>query len=153
MKKFIVVLLSAIIGYGASAHDTTNIDQKLLQLFKTSFPNAQEVTWHEATDAYVANFVENGVRSKIAYTKDGSVAQLTRTYQEQGLPYSIGYKVKEEFPGKNIFGVVEVLTRSERENYSAVEYYIKLEDAKNWITVKVNGDGETTVIEKYKKAS
>ena len=36
---------------------------------------------------------------------------------------------------------------------SNVEYYIKLEDAENWITVKSNVDGFMQVVERYKKAS
>ena len=35
---------------------------------------------------------------------------------------------------------------------AVVEYYIKLEDAENWITVKSNVDGNMQVVEKYKKA-
>jgi len=50
-------------------------------------------------------------------------------------------------PTKKVFGVTEMTTDS------AVEYYIKLEDATNWITVKSNVDGNLSVVEKYKKAS
>jgi len=153
MKKLIAVFFAAAVSLYAAAHDSTNVDPKMLGIFNASFPNAQEVTWHELPEAYIANFIENGIRSKIVYSKDGQATQLTRTYQAQNLPYAVSLKIREEFPGKKIFGVVEILTNSERENLSIVEYYIKLEDAKNWITVKVNGDGETSIIEKYRKAS
>jgi hypothetical protein len=36
---------------------------------------------------------------------------------------------------------------------STVEYFIKLEDATSWTTVRANIDGGMTVVEKYKKAS
>jgi hypothetical protein len=35
---------------------------------------------------------------------------------------------------------------------NTVEYYIKLEDNENWITVKSNVDGNMQVVEKYRKA-
>jgi hypothetical protein len=149
MKKFIVLFVAVLTTAAAFALDP---DEKLLQVFKTSFPNAQEVIWHEFPETYIANFTENGIRSKISYRKDGTLVQLTRTYQDQNLPYHINLKVKEQYPGKKIFGVVELLTKSDTENFSILEYYIKLEDEKTWTTVKVDNDGEMTVVEKYKKA-
>ncbi len=59
-------------------------------------------------------------------------------------------KVKEAYPNKNIFGVVEVSIMTET-GASRLEYFVKLEDAKSWLTVKSDNDGNLTTEEKYKK--
>ena len=71
----------------------------------------------------------------------------TRYYKEQHLPTNILFKLKSKYTDKSIFGVTEFTTSDE------VNYYIKLEDSKNWITVKVNGNGQMELIEKYKRCN
>ena len=100
--------------------------------------------------AWVVNFVTDGIRSRVVYLKDGKVTEFTRYYFEQNLPFVIRSKVKEAYPKRNIFGVIEVSTLTET-GASRFEYFIKLEDAKSWITVKSDNDGNLTTEEKYKK--
>ena len=45
-----------------------------------------------------------------------------------------------------MFGVTEVTFSNE------VVYYVKLQDEKTWITLKIDGVGNAEVVEKYKKA-
>ena len=56
-------------------------------------------------------------------------------------------EMQKKYADKTVFGVTEVSTDS------TVEYFIKLEDATSWTTVRANIDGGMTVVEKYKKAS
>jgi hypothetical protein len=101
--------------------------------------------------AWVVNFVADGIRSRVVYLKDGKATEFTRYYFEQNLPFLIRSKVKEAYPNKNIFGVIEVSILTET-GASQLQYFIKLEDAKSWLTVKSDNDGNLTVEEKYKKA-
>jgi hypothetical protein len=48
---------------------------------------------------------------------------------------------------KKIFSVTEIST------VTHIEYYIKLEDAKVVITIKVDSEGNLALVEKYRKAS
>ena len=56
-------------------------------------------------------------------------------------------KLKERYKGKTVFGVTEMTTDS------SVEYYIKLEDSKTWITVLSTVDGNMEVTEKFNKTA
>ena len=150
MKRLLVVFYSLLIGLGSFANDPVKIDEKLVQSFNNNFPNATEVSWFEAPKFIIVNFTEKGIRSKITYQKDGTISQFTRSYTEQNLPYNIQFKIKRKYPEKKIFGVTEFLSGD--EGHSTTEYYIKLEDDKNWITVKSDADGGLTVVEKYRKA-
>jgi hypothetical protein len=70
-----------------------------------------------------------------------------RYYTEKNLPVTILCRLQKKYADKTVFGVTEVSTES------TVEYFIKLEDATTWTTVRANIDGGMQVVEKYKKAS
>lgn len=147
MKKFIFILSSLFLSFSLFARDP---DENLIRSFSSSFPKAEQVRWYEMPKAWVVNFVADGIRARVVYLKDGKATEYTRYYFEQNLPFVIRSKVKEAYPNKNIFGVIEVSILTET-GASQLEYFIKLEDAKSWLTVKSDTDGNLTVEERYKK--
>ena len=153
MKSVSIIFAALLLSFSLIARDPGpgGIDDKLIKTFTTSFPKAERVNWYEMPKAWVVNFVADGIRSRIVYMKDGKITEFTRYYFEQNLPFLIHSRVKEAYPNKNIFGVVEVSIMLENGN-SRVEYFVKLEDEKSWMTVKSDNEGNLTVEEKYKKA-
>jgi hypothetical protein len=147
MKELFILCYSLIIGANAFPSTDKNINEKLIQSFKENFPNAQEVSWQELPEAYVVNFVEDGVRNNIIYQKDGTFLRASRYYQEKNLPYYLLINIKKKYTDKKIFSVTEIST------ISHIEYYIKLEDAKVLMTIRVDSDGNLDMVEKYRKAS
>ena len=121
-------------------------NEKVLKSFESTFSSPQEVKWYEHPDYYEVSFVQSDIRANVKYDLEGNFMSSTRYYKEQQLPTNILCKLKKRYADKNIFGVTELTSTDE------VNYYIKLEDSKNWITVKVNGNGQMEVFEKYKKA-
>lgn len=149
MKKFIFIFASLFLSLSLIARDP---DENLIKVFSSSFPKAEQVHWYEMPKAWVVNFVADGIRSRIVYMKNGKVTEFTRYYLEADLPFLIHSRIKSAYPGKKIFGVVEVSIVTESGSMSSMNYYVKLEDDKNWITVKSDNEGNLTVTEKYKKA-
>jgi hypothetical protein len=162
IKKYLLVLPLAgclltfpagAFAANAAANGTGNapagviINEKLLATFKQTFPDAEQVKWMEQEDKYTVNFKEKGILTKIEYSKDGDFISSIRYYSEKNLPVNILCKIQKKYADKTIFGVTEMATET------SVEYYVKLEDAKSWITVKSSVDGAMQVVEKYKKAS
>jgi hypothetical protein len=153
MKKlFIIVSATLLMSLSLIARDPGGIDEKLLQSFSTNFPSAEQVHWYELPKAYVVNFVAGGIRSRVVYLKNGKVSEFTRYYAEGNLPFLVRSKVKEAYPDKSIFGVIEVTTVSDGGNNSTVVYYVKLQSDKYWLTVKSDTEGNLSVVEKYRKA-
>ena len=152
MKKLFIIFSALLLSFSLIARDPGGIDEKLLQSFNTSFPSAEQVQWYEMPKAYVVNFVSGGIRSRIVYLKDGKISEFTRYYLEGNLPFLIRSKVKEAYPDKKIFGVIEVTTVTDGGSNSTVAYYVKLESDKYWITVKSDNEGNLDVVEKYRKA-
>jgi len=133
-------------GAGSGDARTYTISDKLLQAFKQAFPDAQQVKWAEMEDKYMVNFKQGEILTKIEYDKEGNFLNSIRYYSEKNLPVNVLVRLQKKYTDKKVFGVTEVTSDN------VVEYYIKLEDANNWITVKSNGDGNMQVVEKYKKA-
>jgi hypothetical protein len=152
MKKFFIMFSALLLSLSLIARDPDpgEIDDKLIKTFATSFPKAERVHWYEMPKAWVVNFVAEGIRSRIVYTKDGKVTEFTRYYFEANLPFLVRSKVKDAYPNKSIFGVVEVSVLA--DGISKMDYFVKLEDEKTWITVKSDNEGNLRVVEKYKKA-
>ena len=151
MKKLTVLLIALSISAFTFASDPGGIDERLIQSFQSSFPKAEQVNWYELPKAYVVNFVENGIRGRIAYGKDGASTQFTRYYTGELLPFVVQSNIKKAYPNKTIYGVIEVSTVSESGNRSKVDYYVKMQDARYWTMVKADMDGNTRIVEKFKK--
>jgi hypothetical protein len=147
-RKFLFASLCLLsLSAGVFANDGFSISEKLLKTFKQTFPDAEQVKWMEQGDKYTVNFTENGILTKIDYDKEGNFVSSLRYYTERNLPVNIICKLQKKYSDKKVFGVTEMTTDG------TVEYYIKLEDATTWMTVKSNVDGNLQVVEKYKKAS
>ena len=110
-----------------------------------------EVSWAELSESYVVSFTEDGMRASTVYKKDGSFVRFTRYYIERDLPFYILMKIKKEYPGKRIYGITEISTIRKRGD-SVVEYFVKLEDSRFWITLRISNDLILSVSEKFRKA-
>lgn len=153
MKKLFILFSALLLSISLIARDPGpgEIDDNLIKTFNTSFPKAERVNWYEMPKAWVVNFVIDGIRSRIVYLKDGRGSEFTRYYFESNLPFMIRSKVKNAYPNKKIFGVVEVSVLTENGT-SRIEYFVKLEDEKTWMTVKSDNEGNLSITEKYRKA-
>src|SRR3954469_1172062 len=141
MKKFIIATCSLLFISLAAFADSPN--EKVLKAFNATFTSPQEVTWYDHDDFFDVTFVQNGVRSNVKYDKEGNFVSSIRYYSEQNLPVNILCQLRKKFGDKKVFGVTEMTSLEE------VNYYIKLEDDKSWITVKVSGNGHVESVEKY----
>ena len=150
MKKLFVLFSSLLIGMYSFAW-AQGIDQRFVRSFDSSFPNAQDVSWLEYSDAYEVSFIHAGIRSRILYPKDESFVRLTRYYKEDHLPYQVHLLINNQFPNRKIFGVTEVSTIQQSRGELSVVYYVIVEDASKWVTVKIDRDGTLSVGKALKK--
>lgn len=145
MKKVIAILTALVITGSAFAFGPFDPNEKVLKAFNETFTTAQEVRWEEFPKYFAVSFVSGGIRSKVNYDKEGNMISSIRYYAPQLLPLYILNKVSQENPKKKLFGVTEVTYGGN------IAYYIKLEDKTNWYTLKIDMDGNSQIVEKYKK--
>jgi hypothetical protein len=142
MKKVLAIICSMLLVAGAYAFD---VNEKVLKSFKETFASAEDVKWEEFKTYYTVSFVHSGIRSKVNYDKDGRMIGSIRYYAPQLLPLNIYNRLKMDYAKKELYGVTEVTYGTD------VAYFVKMHDAKNWITIKMDASGNTSVHEKYKK--
>ena len=143
MKKVLAVISSMLLFAGAYAFE---VNEKVLRSFNETFVAAEEVKWEEYKTHYTVSFVNSGIRSKVNYDRNGVMTGAIRYYAPQMLPLNVYNRLKKNFSDKELFGVTEVTSGTD------INYYIKMQDSKNWITVKIDEFGSTSITEKYKKA-
>ena len=143
MKKLFVVLCSTFIFATAFAYD---VNEKVLKTFEQTFTNAQSVKWEEFKTYYTVTFTHAGIQSKVNYDLEGNMLGSIRYYEPQMLPLNIFNKLRKEYSNEKLFGVTEVTFGDD------VAYFVKIETAKNWITLKIDASGNSQVHEKYKKS-
>ena len=143
MKKVLAVILFTVSIAGAYAFE---VNEKVLKSFNETFYAAKEIKWEEYKTYYTVSFVHSGIRSRVNYNKNGQMLGSIRYYLPHMLPLNIYNKIKLEYPKKELFGVTELTFGTD------VMYFVKMHDAKNWITLKIDASGSSIIYEKYKKA-
>jgi hypothetical protein len=122
-------------------------NEKVLKAFESAFTQAQNVKWSDYTDYFEVSFSLPKLRAIIRYDSEGNQLSAKKYYSETELSPSVQEALKNKFPGKTVYGVTEI-----SEPHKPVLYYIKMQDDKNWITVKITGKGQPKIYEKHKKA-
>lgn len=149
MKKLLALI--AVVGLGFQSFAFEPVNEKLLESFKTSFPNAEQVKWQELPASFVVSFVEEHIRARAYYDKDGELVQLIRYYKDTQLPFAVLHAIQKQFSGKKIFGVIEITSTDNKKIVETV-YHVKLEDGRNWTTVRIDVTGHAVVTQKLRKA-
>lgn len=142
MKKFFALSIVALLTTGAFA----NPNEKVLRSFEETFSTASQVKWQEYSDFYTVSFVYSGIRSRVNYDKNGNILRTIRYYQPSFLPLNIYTRLMQEQKSRKLFGVTEV---SEGDQ---IAYFVKVETAKHWLTLKVDANGNSEIVERYRKA-
>ncbi len=141
MKKILALFAGCLIF--ASTYADPN--EKVLKAFKETFTAATNVKWQDVDDSYFVSFTNFGTLSRVRYDKEGNITASTRYYQPNLLPINIYTKLKKQFKAQELFGVTEVTVGDD------IVYFVKMQDQKNWTTLKIDTEGNSEVFEKYKK--
>ena len=145
MKKIAIAGFTLLIAFQSFAWSGPDVQKLLQQSFEQSFPNAEHVTWSDDPNGYTVSFTVKSILTRLSYDKKGKFTGSLRNYSEQMLPFYITNMLTQKYPGDKIFGVTEITSADD------INYFVKLEGAKNWITVRVDNDGNSMVVEKYRK--
>jgi len=143
MKKIILIFSCFLILAANSFAAIPN--EKVLKSFEAIFNSATEIKWFDHKEYFEVRFVQANIRTNVKFDMDGNFISSMKYFQEQQLPANVLWKVKMKYADKKIFGVTEITTPEE------IIYYVKLEDSKSWLTIKVYGNGQMDVFEKYRK--
>jgi hypothetical protein len=144
MKKILFAPILCLSSLFLFAEEPVN--EKVMQAFTETFKNAREVVWYEHPNSYEVKFKQNEIVSRVSYDNEGNIVRSIRYYYEDNLPLYIREKLKKDFRNKKIFGITELANANE------INYFIVLEDDKNWFQVHSGSNGEISLLKKFNKA-
>src|SRR6478735_7859677 len=142
MKQTLILAFALLFTASAFAAD---VNDKVLKNIKETFSTAENVHWQEYKEFFSVSFMQSDMRTTVNYDKKGNMIGSLRYYEPQMLPLNIINQLKKDYPKKSLFGVTEISYGSD------ISYYVKMQDEKTWITVKVDATGENSVVEKFNK--
>lgn len=118
MKKLLSIAAALLLTTAVYAGPESSMEKT----FKTLFPYAEQVKWHQDNDGYLVSFKQGGMPSVIMYDNKGKFLVSLRYYSEKDLPTNILLAVKKKYKTETIWGVTERTTNDE------VTYHIALMD-------------------------
>lgn len=146
MKKSIFALAIVFGSTTIFASTLPDVNEKVLKAFQETFTNPKDVNWHEYENYYEVDFKQDEIKTQVRYDAEGNITGTTRYYFEKQLPPYILASLKKRYPQRSVYGVTEIYAEND------LQYYITMEDEKNWYTVKANPMGNLEQTEKFKKA-
>lgn len=140
----ILTLAIAVSTLSAFATDE-NVNQKVLDAFKTEFTSAREVEWTVGSNYYKATFVYNEKHVFAYYSESGELLGLTRYLSPVDLPLALQNSLKKNYESYWVSDLFEAAKGD------GTNYYITLENADTKIILKSSGN-TWSVHNKIKKA-
>ena len=125
----ILTLVIAATTLSAFANDE-NVNQKVLDAFKTEFTTAKDVEWSAGSNYYKATFNYNGKSVFAYYNENGELLGITRYLSPSDLPLTLQNNLKKNYEG---YWVSDLFEASKDD---ATNYYITLENADTKIVLK-----------------
>lgn len=133
MKKMILTLAIAISSLSVFAGEA-NVNQRVLDAFKTEFTTASEVEWSVGSNYYRASFNYNGKYVFAYYNDNGELLGLTRYLSPVDLPLALQTSLKKNYEG---YWISDLFEASKNDS---TDYYITLEDADTKIVLRSSGN-------------
>ena len=134
MKKIILTLVIAFSSVFAFASEVSNVNQKVLDAFKTEFATATEVEWSIGVDYFKATFNYNGKYVYAYYNEDGEMLGMARNMSPLDLPLALQNNLKKSYEG---FWVSDLFEAVKNDN---TNYYVTLENADTKLVLKSTGN-------------
>jgi hypothetical protein len=145
MKKTLLALVVLISSLAVNAAGK-NVNEKVLNAFKTEFTTASQVEWTTGPNYYKASFVFNDKHVFAFYNAEGRLLGLTRNITTSELPLKLQADLKKNY---DTYWISDLFEAAREEGTS---YYLTLEDADTRLVLRASADNSWTVYEKTKKS-
>lgn len=145
MKNLILsaaVLLTVSFSAAASTAEPV-VNEKAQRTFVTIFKDADNVTWSHTGNHYEAFFDNDGIKTRVTIDTKGNLLQTIRYYGENNLPANVLYAIKNDYKGKEVYGVTEVT------NKNGTHYRVVLKDSKHYTHINANQAGDTEWVARH----
>jgi len=146
MKRiFITGLLAVLVAASAFAAETKNINLVTLNNFKSQFTEAADVNWTTTTNFAKATFTLNNQQMEAFYNIDGDMIGTSKKITLEELPVLAKREFAKNFNGYTVNEAIHFKGADEEA------YYIRANNEKESVIVKVSLDQYLSIFKKVKK--
>ena len=139
--------MKRIISYAASFLIAGSViaapGSKLVEQFRSAFPNAQNVKWSDEKGGHFVSFNHNGNLEKIFYNKEGDFVCSWKYSDGKGLPTNITMMLNKKYSEGKIVGVTELSTQE------SMIYEVKLLKGSKLYSLNILPDGSIVKEKKF----
>ena len=140
MKKIILYATCIFITASAIAAPTS----KVLQEFKKTFPNAENVKWSDDSNGYGVSFYTDQCFEKVLYNKEGDFVCSWKYSDGKELPTNILMELNKKYGDySKMLGVTELTSQE------STVYDIKFIKGSKLYDVDISPDGDITKEQKF----
>ncbi|HEV7621251.1 MAG TPA: hypothetical protein VGO09_05940 [Flavisolibacter sp.] len=131
MKRlfFLFVIFFSLLSFTGFAKDS-NISNRAIESFNSSFKGATEVSWTVINDYYKASFNLHGQYVAAFYDQDGILVAVSKNISSTQLPITLQAQIKSNYENFWISDLFEV------NNEQGTIYYATIESAQSKIVLK-----------------
>jgi hypothetical protein len=124
---------------------TTEVNQRLYDAFRKSFPNADNLAWYKYDRDYLAKFIIKDMGHNALYRQKGLMVYDISYGYEHNLPADTKELIERNYDNYKIIRAINV--KASGRNI----WIVKLEGMKKYLTVRIE-DQEIDEVESYNKA-
>ncbi len=123
----------------------TEVNQRLYDAFRKSFPEAEDLAWYKYDKEYLAKFIVKDMSHNALYRQRGSMVYDISYGYEHNLPEDTKALVSRNYDDYKIIRTINIKTGGRNI------WVVKLEGMKKYITVRIE-DQEIDEVESFIKA-
>ncbi|MBO9152253.1 hypothetical protein ACFOTA_08550 [Chitinophaga sp. GCM10012297] len=142
--RMLALLAAMFLTATAFGRDVNN--RKVQIAFERAFAGADNVTWFEVKDHYMAKFTLNARKITAHFDRSGTLIALSRMIDGNELPTQVMTRLVRKYQHQRIHCVMEYVVDG-RTNYA-----ITLEGDTHWTVLHSNPTGEFRQLQKLQKS-
>jgi len=109
------------------------ISEVTLKSFNRQYKNASNIVWSTLNEGNCVKFSLDEIEYRVFYNKKGRWMSTIKNLPNERLPWHVANRIKQEYPGFNVFFAQHVHTSMGQA------YVIKIEKGESWKQVKLVG--------------
>lgn len=126
---------------------TTNVSQKVEDIFKKSFPDAQDAKWSKLNKDYLVEFITADIDNRMLFHRNGAIVYHIRYGGEKNLPTAVRRLVKSNYDYVDLNIIKAINVQEDRRDI----WVVNLEDSKKFVVVRVE-EGELEEVSSLNKS-
>jgi hypothetical protein len=127
---------------------TTNVSKKVADIFKATFPDAENATWSKLNKDFLVDFITKDLKNRVLFQRNGSIVYHIKYGHEKNLPEEVRKLIKSTYSYVDLNITNAINVQEDRRNI----WVVNLEDNKKLVVVRVE-EGELEEVSSLNKST